>query len=167
MSKRFVTIVSDQKGGFSFHSSWKKACENYEWEYTKSIPSFKDGHKISKAPMDVTIPCLELVEFIHRKDIVQQPSRDESEGTYEYEFYGYGKGYYIKCEYEKHWQEGEAGGSGPYGYNNGDCEWIPGGHYDTIEDVIEVCLLDEDSTPIKIDDWTKEQILNIAETTDY
>lgn len=166
---RYVTIVTNEKGERSYHTSWKSACEAYDWEYTKYMRKKVGEYKIKKAPLETTIQCLDLVEFINRKNVVQSVSRDETEGVYEIEVHGYSMTYWVKCDYEKNYKEGEAGGSGPYGAHNGDCEWISGGYYDTLMSVMSVEIQDEndDMIEMKIDRWTEDQLLDVLETTDY
>ena len=154
MSKRFVTIVSDQKGGFSFHTSWKSACETYGWEATPRVPSEHEGHSIKKAPLDVQIKCLELVEFLHRKEISQSYSPED--GDWAFEVSGYDTEYQIICVSSICHE--------PADYHHGDrgAEMMsPAFDYYELKEVIKVELITEDGpVEITIDEWTAEQILD-------
>jgi len=155
--KRFITVITNEKGKFSLHSSWKTACESYGWDYTPSIPKSNGDYKIKKMPFDVTINCLELVEFIGRKNVSQEYSKYE--GDYVFSIIGYNKEYRVTCDWkEKH---------EPADYHFGDRgrETISEA-YDYVEltRVIKVELLnDESEVEIVTDNWTNEQILNFLE----
>jgi hypothetical protein len=157
MTKRFVTIVSNQKGGFSFHSSWKSACETYDWEYTPRMKSQVDEYLIKKAPLDVTIDCLELVEFIGRKEIDQ--TCENVNGNYLFELVGYDTHYTVLCEYSEQHEPAD------YHYGDRGRETISEAYdYDQLESIIKVEILTEDGEKeIQIDKWTEEQLLNILE----
>lgn len=153
MNKRYVTIVTDGKGSSSYHSSWKSACEAYDWEKSSRVPKEHKGYTIIKAPLDVTIDCLDLVEFLGRKDVKQYHS--EHEGQCLTEVTGYDTEYRIYSEFTTRYEDAE--------YHHGDRgmeEMSPAYEYDEITEVNSVEILTEDGEKeIHIDDWTKSSVL--------
>ena len=160
MSKRFVTIVSDEKGGFSFHTSWKTACETYGWETTPRVPTSKGQYSIKKAPFDVRIECLELIEFISRKDISQSCFKGD-EGWYEFEVNGYDTTYTITTDFETKHEEEDM----HYG-DRGSEEITPAYDYDVPTSIVQVTIHDEEGTEVKTDSWTNQQLLNFLNIKD-
>lgn len=160
MNKSYVTIISDQKGGFSFHTSWKSACVTYGWEITPRVPSSKDEYSVRKAPFDVTIKCLELVEFLNRKD-VSQGHRTEEDGLV-FEVSGYDTEYHITCDYEMRHEEAE--------YHHGDRgreEMSSAYDYACLTNVLKLEIITEDGgIEIPVDEWTEGQIIDKLDTNE-
>ncbi len=163
---RYVTIVTDGKGKFSYHTSWKSACSAYDWNYKKSVPSSMNGFKIIKAPLDVTIDCLDIVEFLNRNNVKQTARRESSEDRYVVEVDGYSKSYTIHTSFITKHEKTSVGGSDEYGRE----EILRGYDYDEHKDVLEVILYNdktEEEKKIKIDSWTADQIIQTLDTEDY
>ncbi len=163
MNKRYVTIVSDGDGKASYHSSWKSACETYGWEHIPRVPNNHKGFKIVKAPLDVSIDCLDLIEFITRDKTSQSYHKEDSE--YLFEICGYDTQYDILCDYET-----KTEGACSVGTDRG-IEEIHGSYdYLVLSAVLKVELITDDGPKqIEIDDWTEQHILstlNFNETLD-
>ena len=161
MNKRYVTIVSDQEGNkASYHSSWKSACETYNWDHVPRVPKIHNGFKIIKAPLDVSIDCLDLIEFLSRKEIAQN-HYDES-GYCISEVYGYDIEYRINSEYHTRTE--------PADYHSGDrgMETVSESYdYDEITDVLTVELMTEDgSKEIELDKWTYDFVKGMLVLTE-
>jgi hypothetical protein len=95
---KFVTVVTDERGQYSLHTSFKSACQAYGWKYKKTVPQQYNGYKIMRVPFNVTINCLELLEFIYRKDVVITFKK----GTHAWyiNIHGYMRGYDIYADYK-------------------------------------------------------------------
>lgn len=161
MKTQYVTIVTNKKGS-SYHTSWKQACEEYGWDYTKAMKQQVGEYTIKKAPLNVTIDCLDLVEVINRKRTVQSASRVDD--VYEIDFDSYGTTYTVTAEYEKKYEPETTGGSDEYGRS----EQLGGYDYDVIKKIIKVEVHHEDSPiEIPIDPWTAGQLIDKIDTLDY
>lgn len=153
----FAIVVTDQKGDYSIHTSWKKACLEYGWQYNKNRPDEINGYKIIKHPIGVTIKCLELLELITRKNVEQ---------TVEY-YDGYdftinirdGKdSYIINLNASRYYEaEGEDGAGQTHG---GYYAYCP-------EKIITVQIEDEDATEFKIDEYTEKKLLKFIDLDYY
>ena len=65
-----ITVIKSHKNR-SYHTSFKKACLVYGWDYTEAIkggtPKVWNGYKIDKVETEVTIPDLLLQDFLLTK----------------------------------------------------------------------------------------------------
>lgn len=166
MSKeRTVTVIS-KKGEFSVHSSFTKACISYKWDRKefRTVPSLHQGYSIRKISMNVSIDCLELMEFSCQKTTTISYENNYKENqTFRVEFYGPKKVYFVivnvEKKLEKAWDNGNDGGH----HNTG------GGYYNFIaESILEV--LDGNGDEMNVDEHTKEfllDLISIEETEDY
>ena len=126
MDKPRTAVIVKKKGSFSVHTSFTKACKAYGWERTnfKEVAKEHDGYKISKIPMEVTIDCLELMEFVSRPSTsISYENNYHKDESFQVDFSGYGKGYSVEViverEYEKPWSNGEEHG----------CSYSGGGYH--------------------------------------
>lgn len=150
---RYVTIVTDGNGKYSYHSSWKSACEAYDWKYTAGVPKEKHGYKIHKAPLEVPIDCLDLIEFCGRKNVKIKYIRGENQ----FEIFGYNNTYFI--DVETHWEHE------PEWTENTDrgVETVQSAYdYEVVSYVTGAQICDEQGDPVdmKLDEWTKNELLN-------
>lgn len=165
MNKPTAIIIS-QKGSFSVHNTFSRACSLYGWDRSKfrTIPKEVKGYKITQIPFDVSIDCLELMEFISRKNTVLDYENHYSEdGDFHVEISGYHIAYSMKVKVnrveEKPWDNGNDGG-----YNE------TGGGYYRFEGEEIIQVLDTNGDPMVVDEHTKEFLLDlvdIEETEDY
>lgn len=152
MTQRFAIIVTDEKGKFSIHSGWKAACKDYGWEYNKNRPENINGYTILKAPIGVTIDCLELIEFIGRKNVKQCATLEDE--LIMIEIYSEVVGldqYTLYCDYHTVTERHDDN------YVDGDLESRGG-----VEEIVEldgVLTAYRDGNEFPLDEYTKE-ILN-------
>jgi hypothetical protein len=150
----FAIVVTDQNGTFSIHTSWKKACEEYGFKYNKNRPKYIDGYKIDKHPIGVTIQCLELLEFITRKDIEQ--TVDYNEDNNFTIAVSHGKtNYFVNVVASQYYEQDDFDGAGqPYG---GYYAYFP-------EKIVSVELKDN---TIELDEYTTKKLLTFINIDYY
>jgi hypothetical protein len=155
IKRRFATIVTDKNGEYSIHSSWKSVCEAYGWDYKKTIPANYQGYTIKKLPFETPIICLELLEYLNRKDIVFDHYKNVD--TIKFSIYGYSHGYDVYCEFNSEHVIASTGGIGPYG----EQEHLAAYDTDTLTSIRKIHRLDDDYTELQLDDYTEEKVIEL------
>lgn len=156
MATENITVV--KKGNrISVHSSFKKACEAYGWNYDgfgKRFQEEVDGHKIRKIPMGVTINCFILVDFCASHKSSQIVSKMDS-STYEVTFSTMDEEYRIEVLTSEEYE--------PENIIDGQVE--SGGYYwDNPTEVLKVeKITDDGPIEVKIDKWTENELLNLVD----
>lgn len=71
-----ITIIKNNKGDESVHTSFAKACKCYKWDEEKAGYYFRThkefrGYLKVKLPTDVSIPCFNLLKYLESEEIYQ------------------------------------------------------------------------------------------------
>lgn len=161
-----TAIVISKKGSFSVHNTFSKACALYGWERSKfrTIPKEVKEYKITQIPFDISILCLELMEFASRaKTSFAYESHFDEDQTFHIEISGYHMGYYMIVNVEKELIKPDSSGS------EQGCDSNFGGYYIfKAKEVVRV--LDFNGEKMIVDEHTEEFLLDlvdIKETEDY
>lgn len=152
----YVTIVT-KKHQFSIHSSFKKACEAYEWDYDsfkgKPTPSKIDDYGIKRHPKETTIDCIEMIE---RCAMCKEEQIHEYEGMNWIIEFPFGEpSYFVEVEVKE------------VLHTVGDPDNETDEYFTEPTKVVSVWSYneehDDDKVEVKVDEYTKDQLLNLVD----